>query len=129
MGKRIEEECELIDSRLATVYKASRLLFCLHNFLSDVLLAERFRKSARFQYSEKLSYLDNLPPPTSLDKFDALRSLLWRNALYTQNLLGQHYIENKDSDCLLASAPESVRRLNYEIFAEQLYSTHRSSTN
>ena len=129
MGKRIEEECELIDSRLATVYKASRLLFCLHNFLSDVLLAERFRQSARFQHAEKLSYLDNLPPPTSLDKFDALRSLLWRNALYTQNLLGQHYIENKDSDWLLALAPENVRDLNYRTFAERLYSLRRPSTN
>ena len=125
-GKRIEEECELIDSRLATVYKVSRLLFCLHNFLSDVLIAERFRHLGTFDHSEKLSYLDNLPPSTSLDNFAVLRTLLWRNILYTQNLLAQYYIEDKDPDCLLTLTPENVRGLNYKSFAKHLYFTNEN---
>lgn len=120
MGKRIEEECELMDSRLATVYRASRLLFCLHNFFSDVLMAQQLGHLRRFQHSEKLSYLSNLPPSTSLDKFDVLRALLWKNTLYTQNLLGQQYMEDKDPDCLLTSTSGSVRELSYKTFAERL---------
>lgn len=128
MGKTIEEECELIDSRLATVYKVSRLLFCLHNFLSDVLMAQQFRHLPRFQHSEKLKYLSNLPPSTSLDKFDVLRALLWKNTLYTQNLLAQHYIQDRDPDCLLTLTPESVRESNYETFAKHLYFTNGNWT-
>lgn len=126
MGKRIEEECKRIDSRLATVYKVSRLLFYLHNFLSDVLIAEKFEHLARFQHSEKLGYLKNLPPSTSLDKFDVLRGLLWKNTLYTQNLLAQHYIEDKDPDCLLTLTSENVRELNYKTFAKHLYFTNEN---
>lgn len=127
IGKRIEQECNLIDSRLATVYKASRLLFYLHNFLSDVFLAERFRHLSRVEHSEKLSYLDNLPPPTSLDKSDALRSLLWKNILYTQNLLAQGYVEDRDPDYLLALTSEDIRDLNYGTFAAGLHAIHTSS--
>ncbi len=123
LGKRIQEQCELIDSRLATVHKASRLLFCLHNFLSDVFLAERFRHLGKVEHSEKLSYLNSLPPPTSIDKFDALRTLLWKNILYTQNLLAQHYIEGEDPDRLLALTSEAVRDLNYATFAGRTYAT------
>jgi len=127
IGKRIQEECKLIDSRLATVHKASRLLFYLHNFLSDVFLAERFRHLGKVEHSEKLSYLKSLPPPTSIDKFDALRTLLWRNILYTQNLLAQHYVENRDPDRLLTLTSEGVTDLNYRTFAEGIHGTSASS--
>jgi hypothetical protein len=123
LGKRIQEECKLIDSRLATVHKASRLLFCLHNFLSDVFLAQRFGRSGEVEHSGKLSYLDSLPPPASIDKFDALRTLLWRNILYTQNLLAHYYMENADPDHLLTLTPEAVKDLNYATFAERTNAT------
>jgi hypothetical protein len=121
IGKRIEQECKLIDSRLATVYKASRLLFYLHNFLSDVFLAQRFRHLGNVEHLEKVSYLDSLPPPASIDKFNALRTLLWRNILYTQNVLAHYYMENADPDHLLALTSEGVRDLNYRVFGGRMY--------
>jgi hypothetical protein len=121
LGKRIQEQCKPIDPRLVTVHKASRLLFSLHNFLSDVFLAQRLGHSRKVEHWGKLSYLDGLPPPASIDKFDALRTLLWRNILYTQNLLAHYYMENADPDRLLALTPEAVRDLNYQVFGGRTY--------